>query len=584
MLDLTDAKIHLADDLRSILGENHSSPVWPDITSRQFAAHALYNSVFSKYNDEEEPSEDACQAALSLFIEANSKCSAWRPAAASSKDDCLLGHFRDELYKFFHGTETDGSEPWDPGWQTFFNRGGVGPGASIGAFSTDFYSKVFSSPLTATSDSLIYIWEKLASYDPTWRKALQEKAKSMQVSKLVASSKLGFVNKKVHIARTICTEPTINMWFQLGIGSCISERLKYKFNIDLSTQQDVNSRLARVGSLTNQLATIDLKSASDSISVGLILWAFRDLKWFLNYLMGTRSPSVICPNKARLDLDMISSMGNGFTFPLQTLIFTCVVKAAYAFEGIRFCTKGDYATRNAGVFGDDIICENAGVSSVLRLLTLLGFTVNAEKSFVNGRFRESCGTDWFNGNMVRPVYIKKARSDQDLFVAINRLIEWTAETLIPLPSFVGYLRSQIRGRAWQIPPDENPDGGIRIPLYYADKVVKMKHGIIQYKHSVPKGVGYTIHESGDITFPPFLAERLKPSLKSNPDGLYLSFLGGYIRGMKATLRQRSPVYTTKRRITSRWDFTPVPSLFPPVDWGRRWYSAVETNLSLYIGA
>ena len=583
MFSLTAASASLEADLSSICPDLKARDAWPDITSTEFSAWLLYNSALTKYNDENEPSETAKNAALEIFLDSNARCKAWQLCPSEIKDDYLLGHFRKALWDFFHGTKGCAWEPWVPDLVHVVSQGGVGPGSSVLGNGTDFYTKVFSSPLSATSDTLHYIWERTVSGMPRWTAALQSRPRRYN-PRLVRGSKLSFVNKKVDVARTIGTEPTINMWFQLGIGRLLEARLAEKFNFRLSDQQEVNAQLARIGSLTDDLVTLDLKSASDSVSLGMIEWAFEGLKPLKDLLLMCRSPVTQLPNKQLLELHMLSSMGNGYTFPLQTLLFSCVISAVYAFRGIPFLSRGPVPSRNVGVFGDDLICHVDASADVIRLLGLLGFRINAQKSFVKGRFRESCGADWFSGTYVRPVFFKRARTDQDLFVLINRLTVWTAHTGISLPITVKYLRSLLRGRPWQIPPGENLDAGIQLPARYADKVEHIGHGIREYRRWIPKTVNITVTDTGDFTLPESIdskeAERIKAQLVSNPDGLLISFLGGYIRGCRFALRQRTTKYTTKPRITSYWDDVPRPRPISPVDWERRWYSAAEINLGL----
>jgi hypothetical protein len=91
-----------------------------------------------------------------------------------------------------------------------------------------------------------------------------------------------------------------------------------------------------------------------------------------------------------------TSMGNGFCFPLETLIFASICHAAY---------KESNLTQDFRVYGDDIIVRQSVVHRVLELLRHFGFTPNSRKTFTSGPFRESCGTDWHCGVNVRPIFL-----------------------------------------------------------------------------------------------------------------------------------------------------------------------------------
>jgi hypothetical protein len=103
-------------------------------------------------------------------------------------------------------------------------------------------------------------------------------------------------------------------------------------------------------------------------------------------------------------------MGNGFCFPLETLIFASL---AYA-VGVE---TGD---RDFSVYGDDIIVRQRSALYLIEILNYCGFRVNKDKTFVFGPFKESCGADWFNGVDVRAYYIDEIpRKQWDLFKWLN---------------------------------------------------------------------------------------------------------------------------------------------------------------------
>jgi len=90
---------------------------------------------------------------------------------------------------------------------------------------------------------------------------------------IVPGNMMFTVPKKTEIDRVACKEPDINMWLQKGVGSFIRAQLK-RTGINLNDQSK-NSSLARLGSLSGDLATLDLSSASDSVSTAP--WSFSFL-------------------------------------------------------------------------------------------------------------------------------------------------------------------------------------------------------------------------------------------------------------------------------------------------------------------
>lgn len=200
------------------------------------------------------------------------------------------------------------------------------------------------------------------------------------------------VPKNTTIDRCACKEPDLNMFLQKGVGNFIRSSLRKK-GIDLNNQE-INKNLARIGSLTGDLATLDLSSASDSISCSLVELLLPEF-WF-SCLNGLRSPITVIDGEEHVN-EMFSSMGNGFTFELESLLFYVIARTTAYFEGIPGVIS---------VYGDDIICPSKLAPDLTRVLNYFGFEINVLKSFWEGPFRESCGGHFYNGYDITPFYLK----------------------------------------------------------------------------------------------------------------------------------------------------------------------------------
>lgn len=244
-------------------------------------------------------------------------------------------------------------------------------------------------------------WEQrlvgICTTDAPFCRIHKEESAPVEVS--IHPGKLEFVPKSAKTDRAIIVEPWLNQLGQLAYGDYIARRLK-RFGVDLSDQER-NKLLAREGSITGALATLDLSSASDSISTGLVEHLLPE-PWF-ELLSRLRTGTVIDKDRVEKRLHKFSSMGNGFTFPLESLIFWALTRAC--------CDDREIVS----VYGDDIICPTHRVGSVLSVLTSCGFTVNKEKSFWEGPFRESCGGDYLSGIDVRPCFITGPLTGHDAF-------------------------------------------------------------------------------------------------------------------------------------------------------------------------
>jgi len=202
--------------------------------------------------------------------------------------------------------------------------------------------------------------------------------------------------------------------------------------------QSVNQNMAR-GAFHGHLATIDLSAASDSIARELVEMLLPvDWTHFLDRL---RSKN--WKDKDRITkLDKFSSMGNGFTFELETLIFWAVTASV---------TDLTYPGRPFSIYGDDIICDRKVATELVPVLNVLGFAVNEEKSYIDGCFFESCGRHYFNGVEVTPIYQKEVINDvQEHLRLANRILRSATRLSVSQRSLWGPLeagwRAALRGR------------------------------------------------------------------------------------------------------------------------------------------
>lgn len=535
-----------------------------------FAARALKDNLFKKLNTEVSP--DADSKALTKFLQINETVGSWKLEVSTLEDELLLGELRACLYNFFNQYRSGHTMNIVSDYHEIASHGTLGPGKSVGSVHENFYSKLFDSELTATSSGLHRIYANYISQHPLWSEAESIRLARRGEGKVVRGNRLTFVPKTNDISRTICIEPVLNMFFQQGIRYILEDRLRQFFGIDVSTQQDKNRMLAKIGSErslsdrrggddTTGLVTIDLSSASDSLGLEM-LRSILDRTTY-DSLTFCRSPYCELPNKEVLALNMISTMGNAFTFPLETILFSSVVFSAARVCGLSAAPQGSlrgtflvspHGERlgNFGVFGDDIIVPAVIAGKVLRLLKLLGFQVNAEKTFLEGPFRESCGADFYRGHDVRPVFCKKLELHQDSYSLINRLNQWSFEKGIPLRETVGTLLRYVP--RYEVPPWESDECGIKIPLArWLTCKPKKRMGSYLYKRWVPNPPKVRIDTDKQMIFVP----RGKKPIFYNEAGLYLAFLRGVIVNGSISVRHNRVRYTTKVGVAPNWECNPT---------------------------
>lgn len=527
---------------------------------KRFAAEYLKDKFLSKLIPKD--SSNADFAAYWAFYTSNEKCRTWSLAISSSPEEQMVGEFLKIMEDFFL---SDLGPDCELSHANIALHARCGPGAAVGASGTSHYSKMYSGELTYGDPQILDIYRADLSMWPEESCAELIRQENFGSPKLVRTSRSSFVPKTMKTSRMISVEPTLNMFYQLGLGEIITKRLKRFFGIDLSTQTSINRYLAYIGSCVDAtfgdgFATIDLSSASDSISLQLVSMCVPP-EWLSAILeLRSRTTTVELLGKEFDDeLYMVSTMGNGFTFPLQTAIFASIAAAAISMSDHVLSRPRGWGLNRPGmfsVFGDDIIVPAKCFERTLSLLRLLGFTPNSEKSFGSGSFRESCGHDYYHGHNVRPVFLRKMDTDTDLMVITNLLVEWSARLEIPLPNTIEFC---IRNLDYVnfVPMGEGEDAGLRVPYsilmdfggasnphhegyqsrVYTKRVTHTKRvRILDGTIHVPKGVRRFIY---------------------NPPGLLVSYLRGEIRNCSISLRNWRPVYRTKRAVSPNWDYRPT---------------------------
>lgn len=532
--------------------------LYSDFSHQQAASISLRNSFLKKF---EPPGENkaANQAALDLFLSNNEIAKSWSPDETSYYYEIAL-RMKEILRSVIFSGPLQAPEI---SLSKAINSVLPGPGSSIGTKHTDFYQKLFCSELSIYSSELYkYYREQVPSI---WKSA--EITRSLQYGSPVQvhASRLTFAKKSAVISRVINTEASLEMMFQKGISTCIEGLLRKFFNINLSIQPTINRLLAKLGSIDGSNATIDLKSSSDLVRYQFVKWLFPPQAF--STLDSVRSKVIELPEEyggGEVQINMMSTMGNGYTFSLQTLIFATLLQAVYESEGL---PTNIHEYPHYSVFGDDIICTKHAYNKVIGMLKFCGLVVNEDKSFNTGAFRESCGQDFFKGRDIRGIYLRKLDKDAHVYSLFNRLTRWSIKHGIDTTEVLRCLYG-LPKRNLKVPFDVGDEGGFKVPLCLTDA---RKVGAAKYKHLVvsKRTVRFPSadpHRNGDGVGRP-----------QNPDGFCIAALGGYVDGGEFSFvavekRQpkppsvvvrnsvENPRYSLKRGTTSSWDFVPHKGL------------------------
>lgn len=393
----------LSRDLTSVI----SSIVLSGLTPGNFKDDYLRQSLMAKFADPD-PSKlkDRVDAAIGKWLGTETRNRKTNIRLVDSSDSFIGGRSVDYILRRAARTirRLLGSEvPRD------VLRGGFSGGASTSTRrSPGAVARKFAGRLDVTQEAWDVVWPFLYRETELWQRLNPKLLKP----RFVRGNVMFTVPKNDRIERVACKEPDLNLFMQKAAGDFIRRRLRL-VGINLN-DQSINRRLAREGSVDGKLATLDLSSASDSVTTQLVC-RLLPVDWFV-FLEALRCRETRMPDGSWHENEMFSSMGNGFTFELESLIFYSLTKAVDDLNG---------KPGRVSVYGDDIIVPTRSAGWLTHVLNFCGFQVNKEKSFVRGKFRESCGGHYLSGVDVTPFYIRRPITEvSDLVRILNQLRNW----------------------------------------------------------------------------------------------------------------------------------------------------------------
>jgi len=219
------------------------------------------------------------------------------------------------------------------------------------------------------------------------------------------------VPKTLKTPRIIAIEPACMQYTQQALLRCFLEAFSRDRLLDSLIgfdDQVPNQDLARQGSMDGLTATLDLSEASDRVSNQLVRKMVDKWPHLHDAIDATRSRRAEVPGHGVIRLAKFASMGSALCFPMEAMVFTTLI-----FLGIQRSLNVTLTRKHVRmlsgqvrVYGDDLIVPSKHVRMIVQTLEHFGARVGLDKSFWTGRFRESCGKEYFGG---RDVSITRVR-------------------------------------------------------------------------------------------------------------------------------------------------------------------------------
>lgn len=402
-------------------------------SARRTWAYAQAEAVLKKCID---PNYDAWPETAKTWFRTEQRC-----ARLNQKFEALTNRratgkkpvpFGRELYRFYEAlcyVLGDSVPVLDIAEHAYY-----GPGSSIGVRGQDvnFVRKVENNecvPLAVDIAAQALLHDKAAwahfGMDPTFshvesaREGFLRVAREQLSMSVVRHDRLMFIFKSMTSHRSICAQPTCSGMVQLGVHVHMTRLLAERAGIDLSDQsrnQDLAAKGSRDWEATDPWCTLDKSNASNLIANGLVQYLFPPA--WARFLQRIRTPGYEAPKElggGHYDYHMYAGMGNGTTFCVETLIFWAATFATQELPIEEYVQRRPYA-----VYGDDVILRRGHAYRYIEFARYLGFRFNEKKTFLTGPFRESCGSDFYDGIPVRPATLES----EDGFVRLPDAISF----------------------------------------------------------------------------------------------------------------------------------------------------------------
>jgi hypothetical protein len=309
------------------------------------------------------------------------------------------------------------------------------------------------------------------------------------------------------------------------------------------TQQSYNQEYALEASVSRLYATLDLKDASDRVSVALFDAIFPD--HIKRAFHSCRSVATVLPNGELLPLRKMAPMGSALCFPILALTIWALTEATLRHK--HRSKRGDFL-----VYGDDLIVPTASVADVVDSLERAHLKVNLEKCFINSHFRESCGMDAFMGVRVTPIRLKRTVNEGHPRHSLYAHLLSVSESFFNKGYWLtcAFLRKHIRSVFGNVPWTVKPEG---LGYYCPDpQICESRNAVAGFRRRWNPN-----YQCSEYRIPQVVGTRSRSKLPGYPSQLLKGLLGLYSRSAETnevTLRGRCVLRNVWRSVYSALDY------------------------------
>lgn len=218
-------------------------------------------------------------------------------------------------------------------------------------------------------------------------------------------AKVILVPKDSRGPRLISCEPLEYQWIQQSMNRLLVDTIEAhpltRRHVNF-VDQTINRDLALRGSKDSSLSTLDMKEASDRVSLNLVEDLFPEHVFAA--LKACRTPRTLLPDGSLVTMKKFAPMGSAVCFPVEALCFFALCVGSLI---VNAGLSPNKARTKVWVYGDDIICDSEHHGIIANALPLFGLMLNEDKCCTSGLFKESCGMDAYYGHPVTPLRMRE---------------------------------------------------------------------------------------------------------------------------------------------------------------------------------